>query len=148
MIEQTEKRTYYAARVHDDTDSDSPEHLVVVPAADELDARRESGLIEAEFHEAHDDELDEWDAICSSALTDIDLHVLVKSVRKLQVGMANQFARDRGFGAEGEGEIAEARRRKARYKARKLAQLRGKLELMLLEPAEDDDGEPFVEEGP
>ena len=132
-------RDYYAAQVRDA--DDRSERLVVVPANDELDARRESGLIDAEFHLADDAELDEWDTVCQRALTEADLRSLLKSVRKEQVGMANRFARDRGFGTS---PVAEARRRK---KARKLTQLRGKLELLLEAAGGDEaDDEPFVEE--
>jgi hypothetical protein len=138
-----EARDYYAARVRDA--DDRSEHLVVVPANDELDARRESGLIDAEFHLADDAELDEWDEVCARPLTEADLRSLLKAVRKEQVGMANRFARDRGFGSS---PVAEARRHK---KARKLTELRGKLEQMLEDVWNGDDGvdadaEPFIEE--
>jgi hypothetical protein len=137
------EREFYAGRVEqvnpasDDGSGlfEVEERLVVVAARDPWDARRESGLIEVDFEPATDAEMEEWDEICSAPLTEADLHNLLSHVRRQQVALGNRRARDSTFG----GEQVTRRRERARYKAEKLCQLRGKLELKLDALVADND---------
>jgi hypothetical protein len=143
MHEDEAQRDFFAGRVEQATRDDEgevriEERLVVVAARDRWDARRESGLIEVDFAPATDAEMEEWDTICSEPLTEADLHNLLSHVRRQQVALGNRRARDSTFG----GEQVTRRRERARYKAEKLCQLRGKLELKLdalLEGGADDE---------
>lgn len=129
---------YFAARVPEvnlDTGEVRAE-LVVVLAESPLDARRETGLLDADFSPATPRDLEEWEDEAARPLTRSDVRDLLSFVRRHQVGMFNRGRRSARARAD----------RRLRYKARKLAQLRGKLELMLVELEEDDTGATFDNE--
>ena len=142
MHEDEAQRDFYAGRVEQVTRGDDgvievEERLVVIAARDKYDARRESGLIEIDFEPATDADMEAWDAICSEPLTEADLHNLLTHVRRQQVALGNRRARDDAFG----GEQVTRRRERARFKAEKLCQLRGKLELKLDALESDDESD-------
>lgn len=68
--------------------------LVVIDAPTAEDARRESGLIDHEFHDATEEELDEWRQITCRPLSDEDVGTLVRLLAKEQRATARGRAKD------------------------------------------------------
>jgi len=131
-IEKEVERRFYAARVPiaaflgADT-SVSEERLVVVYARSADDARRESALIDAEFHEASEDELMEWDRITEGPLDLDEIERITKYVRRQLRELANAAARRVAFPKPEDDRYAPA----DLYKAVRLVELRGKVELLV-----------------
>jgi hypothetical protein len=104
----------------------SERRLFVVQAVDALDARRESGLVDAHFHEATDEEMVQWDRLTATGFTQEDVGRLLTLVRREIVHVSNKEARATGFGKS----RGHRFRVLDRYKAASLVTLRGKLELL------------------
>jgi hypothetical protein len=158
------------------------DQLIVVDAESVADARRESGLVELDFHPATDAEVEEWDAVCRGRLSEGDIDMLLRFVAKEQRQLARRrvrekaeelglvtrgvsghvltpegiaHVRDHGGSPRGNdpGPLLDMLIREGveplagngkdqdghRYKARKLARLRGVLEVLGLDAEEDDE---------
>lgn len=74
------------------------QHLVVVWAVDPDDAREKSGLVFEPFHEATDEEMDEWELIVDDPLDERELEQLATMVAKQSrhVGRRRLKNRQRG----------------------------------------------------
>jgi hypothetical protein len=97
--------------------------LVVVQAETAGDAMVDSGLIFESFREATEAEAEQWDALTAEPLTEADVESMLSILRveQRQTGKSRARARTKGR----LGLVA-----RDGYKARKLALLRGKLEVM------------------
>ena len=107
--------------------------LVVVPATSPSDAQLASGLIDSTFREATEAELEEWDAITAADLNDKDVEALLYLVRRAAREIAKRRIKDREKGRRAHARDA------VRFKARKYAELVGKLEVY--DTKGEDDGD-------
>lgn len=124
-----EEEKWWAARVavpvlEDGEAVGAETQLVIVHAKDAEDARRESGIVDASFEEATQEELVEWDDLTTPPLNEEELGRLLTLVRRELVAIANKEARERGFGAKAQYRSLN------RYKAASLVRVKGKLELL------------------
>lgn len=83
--------------------------LVIVEAESPLEARRESGLIEHDFREPTDDEMERWDEITARQLTDRDVNMIVRLLAReqkvLSRGRAKHYAETHALTTRGIGKF-------------------------------------------
>jgi hypothetical protein len=122
----------YAARwIHawyDDADvRQEKERLVVVEADTPEDAQQATGLVVEEFHEATDDEIEEWDDLTEKPMEDSEVGMMVSLVRSELREIARRRRRDRVTGRwNAETDVAFDSNRGRAYR---LLRLLGKLEV-------------------
>lgn len=113
--------------------TDDP-RIVVVEAVDAEDAKQRSALIDCEFVPATEADLDEWEERIDRPLNDRDIVQLLSFIRRAQRELFRRRLKD--------GPRNPQHQQAARFRARKLAELAGKLETMGGEPDEEDSFGP------
>lgn len=109
--------------------------LVCIDVDDQDQARRDTGLVDVDFHPATDAEVEEWHLLTSEELDEHDLVRLERLVRGEIVQVGNKRLRDVFHGRSGE------RQERDLGKAVRLSMLRGKLLAWLSELEEEHEEE-------
>lgn len=111
------------------------DRLVLIEAENADDARRESALLEAAFHEATEEEWERWQDTCMEDLRRGELWRLERLVRADSIALVSKRLREQQLGSSGE------RVERNLGKAIRLAVLRSKLTLLIDEMLGDDEDE-------
>lgn len=129
----------WAAAFREEVAGELADRLVVVWAEDVEAARKRSGLIVEDFHEATDDELDEWNDALDAPWDPGDLSMLATMVRRVlrDVGRQRRRNRETGRWQADTPDAFDANR----SRARRLTFVAAKLDDMQQEEVRDGDRE-------
>lgn len=113
--------------------------FVCVLADSAVEARDATGLGDLSFHEATEADTRRWDALSEKPLNERDVEVLIQLARRGQSELARRFRVARGKGQKPHRNMV--------WRAIKLAELRGKLEMLEVEGADPPQAETLLDEG-